>query len=322
MFYVSHLSLQSRFLLEQKQYFDLGGAGNLAANLCQLNPNIHLYGAWGNDTEGMNIDTLCQQHQINVHKVRHEPTTTKHRLINHCGQQLLRWDNERHHQGSLAFDELMKDIQPGDYICLSDYNKGVIQSGMCEQIAKKSPFILVDPKQSFETYQNAFLVKPNKKEFEMFFGPVSVENAQQAIQQFGWTWLAITLSEEGMLLVNKDQHWYIKQPPIEVMDVTGAGDVVLATLAYLMASGIMVPKAAEQAINMARIAVQKKGTCLIDVEHLKPGTVFTNGCFDILHPGHLSLLEFAKEQGHRLIVGLNSDASIQRLKALIDLIFL
>lgn len=301
-------------LLEQKQYFALGGAGNLAANLCQLNPGIHLYGAWGNDAEGAQIEALCQQHHITTFKAQHEPTTTKHRLVNHCGQQLLRWDHEQKHQSSAAFDQLLKDTHQDDFICLSDYNKGIIQQGMCQKIAQKTPFIFVDPKQSFDTYTNAFLVKPNKKEFESFFDSVSISHAQQAIHRFGWTWLAITLSEEGMLLVNKNQHWHIKQPAVEVMDVTGAGDVVLATLTHLMASGIDAHKAAEQAIMMARIAVHKKGTCLVDAKHLKPNTVFTNGCFDVLHPGHLSLLQFAKEQGHRLIVGLNSDASIQRLK--------
>ncbi|MGC6403647.1 MAG: PfkB family carbohydrate kinase [Candidatus Comchoanobacterales bacterium] len=301
-------------LLEKNQNFALGGAGNLAANLCQLEPSIHLYGAWGNDAEGAHVDALCHQHGIITHQAEHQPTTTKHRLVNRCGQQLLRWDNEQQHHGSSAFHQLINDIKPHDFICISDYNKGIIQSGMCEQIAQKSPFIFVDPKQSFNTYTNAFLVKPNKKEFETLFDTVSIPHAQQAIQRFGWTWLAITLSGEGMLLVNQDQHWHIKQPAIEVMDVTGAGDVVLATLTHLISSGVSTPKAAEQAIMMARIAVQKKGTCLINKNLLKPNVVFTNGCFDILHPGHLSLLQFAKEQGHHLIVGLNSDSSIQRLK--------
>lgn len=301
-------------LLEHHNRYALGGAGNLAANLANLGHDIHLYGVIGDDDAAQHIQQLSQQHQIHLHPSPHTQTTCKHRLINRCGQQLLRWDQESSYQDDLPFQQLTRDLSSDDFVCISDYNKGIIQPHMCTQLAKITPHILVDPKHPFDYYNKAFLVKPNKKEFETYFGPFSIDSAKECLKTHGWTWLVITLAEEGLLLINNESHWLIRQKKIEVADVSGAGDVVLASICHLIKQGSPVLKAAELACHAAQLCVQKKGTSLIEPNDLKPLTIFTNGCFDILHPGHLALLKFAKTLGHRLIVGLNSDESIKRLK--------
>jgi D-beta-D-heptose 7-phosphate kinase/D-beta-D-heptose 1-phosphate adenosyltransferase len=106
----------------------------------------------------------------------------------------------------------------------------------------------------------------------------------------------------------------VKEPVREVADVTGAGDTVLAVIAYGIKQGMTVPRACELACYAAARNVEKFGVVPVTKEDLNKGTVWTNGVFDILHTGHLELLKFARNQGKKLIVGINDDASVRRLK--------
>lgn len=214
--------------------------------------------------------------------------------------------------------------------------------------------VIVDPKgEGYDRYQGASLVTPNRKELEQATQAAAPDSeaicaaARKLIAAHGLGGMLVTRSADGMTLVAKDgDAHHLPAESREVFDVSGAGDTVVAAVAAMIASGAEAPDAARVANTAAGIVVGKIGTAvchaaeliaalhhqdlsdaeakvLTDAEaidriarwrrqSLKVG--FTNGCFDLLHPGHVSLLAQARAACDRLIVGLNSDASVQRLK--------
>ncbi len=213
--------------------------------------------------------------------------------------------------------------------------------------------VLIDPKGvDFTRYNGATILTPNRKEAEAASGIAirdtdSLERAARAIMdRVGLEHLLITRSEEGMSLFSKvSEPVHIPTEAREVFDVSGAGDTVLATLAAGMAVGMGIAEAARLANIAAGIAVSKLGTStvvpaeiintvamahsdsdskiknrdvlatLIEAEKARgKRVVFTNGCFDLLHAGHVKYLQKARNLGDLLVLGLNSDASVRRLK--------
>src|SRR5690625_1315566 len=214
--------------------------------------------------------------------------------------------------------------------------------------------ILVDPKQAdFAVYRGASLLTPNRREFERVVGPCRdtnelIEKGMQLVTDLACNGLLITRGEEGMTLLSVDHEpLHIPAQAQEVFDVTGAGETVIAGLASAIAAGLAQPKAAQLANIAAGIAVGKLGTATVSKAELDAALsasaktadsrrgivakdelmqyvalarqrgeriVMTNGCFDILHPGHISYLEQARKLGDRLIVAVNDDASVRRLK--------
>jgi len=214
--------------------------------------------------------------------------------------------------------------------------------------------VIVDPKgRDFARYQGAHYLTPNRKELSDAIGKkiVTVSDAEQAarflIDNLQIENVLVKLGAEGVCLVQKNEaalHLHTKAR--EVFDVSGAGDTVAATLALALASGFSAPEAAELANIAGSIVVGKVGTAFVTrdeiarelmqgVTHLHEDKVvgfatiaeiterwrkqglkvgFTNGCFDLLHPGHISLLRQARAACDKLVVGLNSDASVKRLK--------
>ena len=245
-------------------------------------------------------------------------------------------------------------IQNVDVILLSDYGKGVLTTDFtCKVIAlakKHQKFILVDPKgDDYSKYTGATLITPNKKEASIAT-KIAIKDDESLIkagnllkERLGLDYAIITLSEDGIAIFGEH---FLKMPTVarEVYDVTGAGDTVLAALGYALACGMPIQESVSFANSAAAVVVGKLGSATvtldeIDVyEHsLRASTaeskiktkeeilrllqakknqkiVFTNGCFDILHVGHVKYLEVAKSFGNILIVGLNSDHSIKRLK--------
>lgn len=239
-----------------------------------------------------------------------------------------------------------------DIIVLSDYNKGTLSN--CQAVinygAKNSIPVVVDPKGSdFTRYAGAVLLTPNLTEFIAIVGPVDSEQdmaikAQRLIKKLNVANLLVTRSEKGMTLFRPDQNpFHLPALSKEVADVTGAGDTVIATVAASLAAGADM----ETAVSLANIAasnvVSKIGTNAITAPELelaflntqqnhgalsieqlclavelakKNGekVVFTNGCFDILHAGHVAYLQQARALGDRLIVAINSDESVTRIK--------
>ena len=248
------------------------------------------------------------------------------------------------------FEQQLADT---DVVIMSDYCKGALQNSV-EMIALARAHnipVFVDPKQdSFAAYHGATMITPNLKEFQHVVGKVSsledIETkARQQIAAHNLEAILLTRSEEGMSLIQRDQPMLnIPTQAKEVFDVTGAGDTVIATLACAIAAGQSWPRAIALANLAAGISISKVGAATVSVpelrrelnrEHLSGGSVvsleqlkiliedakahsetvvFTNGCFDLLHAGHIAYLEEAKALGNRLIVAVNTDSSVAKLK--------
>ncbi|MCR8922135.1 bifunctional D-glycero-beta-D-manno-heptose-7-phosphate kinase/D-glycero-beta-D-manno-heptose 1-phosphate adenylyltransferase HldE [Dasania sp. GY-MA-18] len=238
-------------------------------------------------------------------------------------------------------------------LILSDYAKGALLDPQpLIQAAKALNIpVLVDPKGTdFSRYRGATLLTPNLHEFETIVGHCVneqqlVAKGEQLMAEHDLQALLITRGEHGMTLLRpNEQELHLPARAREVFDVTGAGDTVISVLAASLAAGEPMPQAVALANLAAGIVVGKLGTAVISAPELRRAinneqgsergmlsleqlqialqdarahgekVVFTNGCFDILHPGHAGYLEQAKELGDRLVVAVNGDASITRLK--------
>jgi len=221
------------------------------------------------------------------------------------GHYVTRIDQDYKTDGAVALNEIYeKDFSAYDVVILSDYNKGVLEYSqqIIEHINKYDCKIIVDPKRHFSFYQGAWLVKPNKKEFE-------------ELGFTNWTGNIIITAASDPTIAQIDSEYYtIETDPVEVADVTGAGDCFLATFVYGMSQGKNYEDCLRLAIKGATESVKHVGTYVVKPEDLQYRTIFTNGVFDILHRGHLTLLKQARELGEKLVVGINSDASTKRLK--------
>lgn len=243
-----------------------------------------------------------------------------------------------------------------DVILISDYNKGLLTEGLTRKIIdvsnKNAKKVIIDVKdKNVKKYSYSYLLKPNLKELQMLTGmraktDEEILNACKAMVSLcSVAAILVTLGSEGMLYYDINRSFKISTAAKEVFDVTGAGDTVLAYIGAAIANGIEMEHAVEIANLAAGIKVGKSGTSAVSIEDLiaeimsnkkcvlsyeekiinqkgldklkKAGKiVFTNGCFDILHFGHVSYLQEAKRLGDTLIVGVNSDESIKRLKGI------
>ncbi len=238
-------------------------------------------------------------------------------------------------------------------LVLSDYAKGALArvQDMIALARQAGVPVLVDPKGTdFERYRGATLVKPNMSEFEAVVGKVRDEadllaKAHGLLQQCGIEALLITRSEHGMTLIRcGEPEFHLPTLAQEVYDVTGAGDTVIGALAASLAAGASLEQACAIANTAAGIVVGKLGTSSVSplelarALHMEADSgfgvvseqqllsavqsarrrgerlVMTNGCFDILHAGHVAYLQQARQLGDRLIVAVNDDDSVRRLK--------
>lgn len=240
-----------------------------------------------------------------------------------------------------------------DVVVMSDYGKGVLahpEPFIQAAVAANVP-VLVDPKRlDFSAYAGATVVTPNRSEFEAVVGHCADEHelvtkGMALLRQCKLQSLLITRGEQGMtLLAEHMEPLHLPALAREVYDVTGAGDTVIGALAAALAAGSDLPLAVKLANAAAGVVVGKLGTATVSstelslaLANLQPGkqgivtleevlllradarargekVVMTNGCFDILHAGHITYLEEAKALGDRLIVAVNDDASVARLK--------
>lgn len=254
----------------------------------------------------------------------------------------------------MVADKVATEVSNFDVLVISDYAKGTLQfvEKIIAHAKQANVPVLIDPKGlDFSRYQGATLIKPNQQEFEQIVGECSdtadlITKAEDLIKTLSLDALLVTRSENGMALVEKgDKPYLLKSQAQEVFDVTGAGDTVMATLATAFASGLGLKKAMQLANEAASIVVRKVGTSTVtkaelddqlnvsmrhqgyvsmSAEEVKSlieiaqdkgeRVVITNGCFDILHSGHVRYLNEAAKQGNRLVVAVNSDESVKRLK--------
>lgn len=251
-------------------------------------------------------------------------------------------------------ETLKKEIPNTEIVIISDYGKGVCSIEICKKVIELSnkykKIVIIDPKgNNWEKYSNADIITPNLKELSDIYGQ-EITNEDQIIynaakkisNEYNIKNILVTRSELGMSLISNENCTHIRTEAKEVYDVSGAGDTVVATLSACLAGKLTVINSIKLANKAAGIVVGKIGTSPISYEELQNNfnlketskiinpaevkdlikklrnknkkIVFTNGCFDILHKGHVYYLQKAKELGDILILGLNSDSSVKRLK--------
>jgi D-beta-D-heptose 7-phosphate kinase/D-beta-D-heptose 1-phosphate adenosyltransferase len=333
-----------------------GGAANVAVNLARLGVRTTLLGIVGQDDEAAALQASLEEADVACHftQVAGWPTITKTRVQSR-GQQLIRLDREEATtEGSSSLtDELKKHLKNASAVVLSDYGKGGLNdiAAMIDACRAADVPVFVDPKGAdFSKYRGATLVTPNQGEFETVAGEsatdeVLVQRAREMLDELDLSALLVTRSEKGMLLIDgNDEPEFLSTRALEVYDVTGAGDTVIAVLAASLATGESL-KAAAQLSNLAaglvvgkigvasvtpselRVALHRRGQGgrgMVSEDGLLPlvaearqrneRIIMTNGCFDVLHAGHVAYLEEAKSLGDRLIVAINDDDSVRRLK--------
>ncbi|MCK5727201.1 MAG: bifunctional D-glycero-beta-D-manno-heptose-7-phosphate kinase/D-glycero-beta-D-manno-heptose 1-phosphate adenylyltransferase HldE [Thiotrichaceae bacterium] len=250
-------------------------------------------------------------------------------------------------------EQFKQQLTECDVIILSDYNKGTLSAvaQLIESARKVGKPIIIDPKGTdFEKYRGATLLTPNRHEFEAVVGAcenteVLVEKAEKLRESLDLEALLVTRGEEGMTLCEKGQPaFHLPTYAREVFDVTGAGDTVIGTLATAMAAKCSFADAVALANLAAGNVVRKLGTATTSIVELQQAqhqrnevgfgqldedqleqviieahqrgekVIMTNGCFDLMHTGHIAYLEQARALGDRLVVAVNSDDSVRQLK--------
>ena len=347
----------------KKESSVLGGAGNVINNLVALGSVVDVISVVGNDSVANELKSLLEKIDVptsNLVVENNRKTSKKSRLIA-SQQQVLRYDmesiddiNENSHKQIIQ--TLEKNIDKYSSIILSDYGKGVLTTNLTKEIIKiankNSIKVLVDPKgKDYSKYKGSYTLTPNKKE-AMEATNIDIKDESSLIEalkslktQCELEVSLITLSEQGIAIF--DDELTIK-PTVarEVYDVTGAGDTVIASIAFALGNDLDIKDAIYFANLAAGVVVGKIGSATTTLDeiyeyeyslhksnstsHIKTfdeiktlssklhsqgkKIVFTNGCFDILHVGHVKYLEVAKSYGDVLILGLNADSSVRKLK--------
>lgn len=354
-------------LRKRKDEERVGGAGSVAANLCELGIDVVCCGVVGLDDAGHRVRALLQGQGIGtrgVLAVAGRPTTTKTRYIglaqHRHRQQLIRVDDEVTHplaepEATRFADSVVGAIRDVAAVCLEDYAKGLLTPELCQRViaaaVKAGKPVLVDPARisDYSKYQGATLLTPNRAEFRLASGCpddalASIQaSAPALVEKHDLTGLLITLDREGSLLVLRGaEPVHIPTRARTVYDNTGAGDAVLAMLVAARVAGASWEEAARLTNIAGGLEVEKFGCVpvtrseVIADLRLSNGSaagkvrdrkelagelalrksrgesiVFTNGCYDLLHAGHVQFLERCRELGSVLVVGLNSDASVR-----------
>jgi D-beta-D-heptose 7-phosphate kinase/D-beta-D-heptose 1-phosphate adenosyltransferase len=257
----------------------LGGAGLVYENLKSLGVDVSLF-----------------EHN--------QPCSIKTRII--CdGHYITRIDKDKNAKSNVVLDEVLcSDFSEYDYVILSDYDKGVLDNAkqIIAHINSQGPKVIVDPKRYAHDYEDAWLIKPNNSEYTKF--------------EFDeWQGNIITTDAGHSVFATIDNKEYkVSVETVEVSDVTGAGDCFMAAFVYGLTKGYPYKKCLEVAVKGSTESVKHAGTYILKETDLQKRIIFTNGCFDILHKGHLTLLKKARNLGDKLIVGLNTDNSVKKLK--------
>jgi len=347
----------------KKESSSLGGAGNVVNNLVALGANVDVISVIGCDNVADELKNLLEKINVQTSNLIVEPkrkTSKKSRLIA-SQQQVLRYDMESiddidENSHKLIIEALENNIKKYNSIILSDYGKGVLTTKSTQDIIKiankNGVKVLVDPKgKDYSKYKGAYTLTPNKKEaIEATNIDIKDEssliNALKTLKkQCNLEVSLITLSEQG-IAVFEDNLTIKPTAAREVYDVTGAGDTVIASIAFALGNDLSIKEAIYFANLSAGVVVGKLGSATATLDeiyeyeyslhksnstsHIKTfGEIekialklhnqgkkiaFTNGCFDILHIGHVKYLEEAKSYADVLILGLNADSSVRKLK--------
>ena len=352
-----------------KTEYSCGGAGSVAADLAALGAVPVCVGIIGDDQNGKILIKKLKDIGADITgllKATDRPTTSKQRLIglaqHRHQQQLFRMDEEsteplaqKQHKKIL---NLYRDRLPqAGIVCLQDHDKGLLSKSLCAEMiqsaVKAGKKVIVDPclTSDYSKYAGASVITPNRQEtsvavgFELQNEEEFIKASKQLLEKLKLEAVVITLDKSGAYLKTKDSQQIIPTRPRDVYDVTGAGDMVLSTLATTLATNCDLKTAVELANIAGGIEVEKFGNQTVAIEEMideivsqkransgkvrpidmlideltwhrrrKETVVFTNGCFDVIHTGHIEFLKFCKSKGDIVVVGLNSDSSVKTIK--------
>jgi D-beta-D-heptose 7-phosphate kinase/D-beta-D-heptose 1-phosphate adenosyltransferase len=352
-----------------REHVIVGGAGNVARNIASLGARCHFVGVIGDDLAGKTLKASFGEAEGKIvpHLVvdSSRPTTRKLRFVSeHHSTHLLRADWEKANPVSSKVEaalikQALAAMPRAGAVVISDYAKGVLTPRVIRAVINrarklKKP-VIVDPKgHDYSIYRGATVITPNRKELadstRMAVGTSEeLETAAESLSRLvGARAVLVTLSEHGMMLhVRNAEPVLVPAYSVKVLDVSGAGDTVVAVLASMLAMGADFESAMRAANASAAVVVGKQGTATVSAAELRSRILpsatlapeekivfdwkelerplaewraqglrigFTNGVFDLLHPGHVKVLAQSRGLCDRLVVGLNSDASVKRLK--------
>ena len=334
----------------------LGGCGNVVNNLKSIGcDELYVLTVIGNDDNGAIIKNLLSN--INV---KNNPiididrrSTSKNRFFsNQC--LMFRYDIEDTNIinkliQDILYEEFIRITEIGlDCIIFSDYNKGVCCNDLCIKIINKCNELgiktVVDPKNNFYKYQNVTLIKPNRNEASYFLKKKilmsTIEYDLKYIkEQLNTKYSVITLADKGIYFYDGIKYFSSKTDKIDVIDVTGAGDIVCSLLAYLICISNDFQLICKITNFLATLSVHHIGTYVLQecdfaefyfknniqnkiidfyqlsiISKISKKIIFTNGCFDLIHLGHINCLKYCKSLGDILVVAINSDISVKKLK--------
>lgn len=330
-----------------------GGAANVASNLVSLGAPVTLIARVGRDEAAEVLEAGLKARGVTARLIASDAARTivKLRVTSH-GQQMIRLDFEDGFAGEDSSEVLAAaeaELPDCSLMILSDYGKGVLSdaASLIAAARARGVPVLVDPKgQDFTPYRGASVLTPNAGEFAAVAGEAAdeadfFERARRLREQLSLDHLLVTRGAQGMTLFSGDRRpLHVPAHALDVYDVAGAGDTVIATLGAAMAAGLAVEEAVRLANRAAGIVVGRRGTATVTFEELFAAgdlglaphdasaviglveaarrrgerIVMTNGCFDVLHAGHVDYLRRARALGDRLVVAVNTDASVTRLK--------
>lgn len=254
-----------------------GGAANVAVNISSIGLNVALGGIIGQDKHSEKLSHIIYNAGITPFLLpsSDQPTVTKCRVIGN-GHHLVRMDFEGNFQKEThnLFQTVENIIAP--WVVLSDYDKGSLHNiqPFIQNFKEKGSNVIVDPKRKIEHYQNAWLIKPNQNEFIKYIGEFSnhqelIEKARVTLSRYNIEHMLITLGSEGMMYVHQDAYQYFPSRSIQVADITGAGDTVLAGLVFGLVKGKNLIESIQIAQKLAELSVTKIGTYVLTADDIK-----------------------------------------------------
>ncbi len=297
------------------------------------------------ETEGVNCDFVVEQDIKSICKLR---VMAQHQQLIRIDfeEAVLKFEKAD------LLAKLVKHLPENETVVFSDYGKGTL-ANVSEYILEAKQVglkILVDPKGvDYQRYAQADLITPNISELQAVVGAYEseadlIEKGQALLERYQIPTLLLTRGEAGMTLVQDNQVHSLPAQAKDVFDVTGAGDTVIAVMALCVALEMELQDAMYLANLAGGIVVGKLGTSTVSMQELTRAmhgdrdsrygivsedelaqlmvgakahderVIMTNGCFDLLHAGHVTYLQQAKSLGARLVVAVNSDASVRQLK--------
>ncbi|MBO4751091.1 MAG: D-glycero-beta-D-manno-heptose 1-phosphate adenylyltransferase [Lachnospiraceae bacterium] len=339
-------------LLQKDTTRKMGGAGNVIHNVASLGGRVVAMGRIGTDEEGEYLRQCLREYEVDDRFVFSEGSTpvktrlvaSRHQLLRLDKEEIVRLSGQNVRMIQMGLSEVMQKVS---VVVLSDYGKGFLTEEIAQMVihaAREQGIpVLADPKgDEAKKYHGVAVLTPNRKEFHILCGMKERmteeeirQNAVKLCREQEISQIVLTRSGEGISVINGATGEKKDYPAaaVEVLDVTGAGDTVIAALALALAAHMDMDQSIQLANQAAGLLVSRFGSIAPTLQELENDAyddtiiskirmlrqsgkriVFTNGCFDLLHAGHVSSLRKALSFGDVLVVGINSDDSVRRIK--------